>query len=296
MKYQFELTDVEFRLVREFIHERFGIYLKDEKRLFVQMRLYPRVMNLGLSSFNDYINHFKYGADRDREVSRVISMLTNNETYFFRELPQLIAFRDFLLKELHESKISSGHKSMKILSAGCSTGEEVYTLAMLAYETGSFFWGWDMHIMGMDISENALETARRGVYYPRSFRMTDPKYLAKFFSSNCENHSAKDSIRRMTSFVPGNITDPADWEDKKGFDIIFCRNVLIYFSEDKVKAAVENFHNALNPGGYLLLGHSETLTGIYDEFEAKRFPQTIVYKKKEGLSEINEQTNIRISG
>lgn len=296
MQYQFQLTDVEFRLIREFIHERFGIFLKDEKRSFIQMRLYPRVMNLGLSSFNDYINHFKYGPDRDREVSRMISLLTNNETYFFRELPQLHAFRDFLLRDLRATKVSKDDKNIRILSAGCSTGEEVYTLAMLMYETGSFFWGWDLRITGMDISEKALAIARRGIYYSRSFRMTAPMYLPKFFSTNCESHSAKDSIRRVTDFTTGNITDPSAFANKQGFDVIFCRNVLIYFSEEKVKAAVENFYNALNPGGYLLLGHSETLTGIYDEFETKRFPETIVYRKKVHNQEQDGKENISIGG
>ena len=126
-----------------------------------------------------------------------------------------------------------------------------------------------------------MHTPPRGVYYDRSFRMTDPGYVKKFFSPNSGNFKAKYNIKRMTSFVNGNITASLTWESIKNLDIIFCRNVLIYFSEEKLKIVMNNFYNALREGGYLLLGHSETLTGLFDEFEPKRFPETLIYKKKE---------------
>ncbi|UCD83220.1 MAG: protein-glutamate O-methyltransferase CheR [Deltaproteobacteria bacterium] len=279
MIYQFELSELEFRLFRDFIHEKFGIYLKDEKISFIQMKLYPRVLSLGLSSFGDYLNLIKYDPDGEKELSRMVSLLTNNETYFFRELPQLKVFRDVLLPQLREKKISRS-KKIRVVSAGCSTGEEVYTLAMLTFETGSFFWDWDVRIVGMDISETALEAARRGIYYNSSFRMTEPAYVKKFFSYNSGDYQAKDNIKRMTSFVYGNITDQQTWEGLRDVDVIFCRNVLIYFSEEKVKTAVNNLSQAMRKGGHLLLGHSETLTGISDDFELVRFPETFIYQKK----------------
>lgn len=281
MIYQFELTELQFRLIRDFIHEKFGIYFKDEKISFMQMKLYPRVLSLGLGSFGDYFNLVKYEADGDKELSRMVSLLTNNETYFFRELPQLMVFRDALLPQLRERKLARNKKGIRVVSAGCSTGEEVYTLAMLTFETGSFFWGWDVQIIGMDISEMALEAARRGVYYAPSLRMTESIYAQRFFSFNSGDYRAKDNIKKMTSFIYGNITDPQTWDGLKDIDIIFCRNVLIYFSEEKIKSAVNNFHQALRKGGHLLLGHSETLTGISDDFELVRFPDTFIYRKKE---------------
>jgi len=269
--------------MRDFIHEKFGIYLKDDKISFVNMKLKSRVVNLGLNSFNEYFNYVKYGPGGEKELSKMISLLTNNETYFFRELPQLKVFGKELLPKLRERKLIEGNKKVRVISAGCSTGEEVYTLAMIAFETGSFFWEWDLKIIGMDISIRAIETAKRAVYYPRSLRMTKSDYVEKFFSKNSSEHyTLKNNIKNMTSFIFGNITDPVTWKDMDKVDIIFCRNVLIYFSEEKVKAAVENFYNALNNGGYLLLGHSETLTGIFDEFEMLRFPDTFAYRKKEG--------------
>ncbi len=279
MIYQFNMTELEFRLIRDFIHEKFGIYLKDKKLSFVKMKLYPRVLSLGMSSFSDYFNLVKYGPDGKKEHMRMLSLLTNNETYFFRELPQLKVFRDVLLPQLRGEKLARDEREIRIVSAGCSTGEEVYTLAMLAFETGSFFWGWDVQIIGMDISETALEAARQGSYYASSFRMTEAAYIKKFFSPNSGDYQVKDNIRRMISFVYGNITNPQTWEGFKEIDIIFCRNVLIYFSEKKIKTAVGNFYQALREGGHLLLGHSETLTGISDEFEMVRFPDTFIYRK-----------------
>jgi chemotaxis protein methyltransferase CheR len=150
---------------------------------------------------------------------------------------------------------------------------------MLLFETGMFFWGWDVQIIGMDISGEALDVAKRGVYYDRSFRMMDPVYLKKFFSPNSGDFKTKDNIRKITSFVKGNISEPETWKSIIDIDVIFCRNVLIYFSDDKVKAAINNYYEALRRGGYLLLGHSETLTGIFDGFNALRYPETIIYQK-----------------
>lgn len=281
MTYQFDLNEHEFRLLREFIHEKYGIFFKDEKRSFLRMKLYPRVVQLGLGSFGDYYNFVKYTDLEKRELLRMISLLTNNETYFFRELPQLEVFRDHLLPELKQKKHHRQDKSLRIVSAGCSTGEEVYSLAMLTFETGSFFWGWNVEIIGIDINENALQTARRGVYYPRSFRMTNSFYRGKFFSENSGDFIAKDSIKQMSHFRYGNITEPIFWETLSGSDIIFCRNVLIYFSQEKVDETLKFFAHALNEGGYLLLGHSETITGMmYKEFEVIRHPETIIYRKR----------------
>jgi chemotaxis protein methyltransferase CheR len=277
MKYEFEITEKEFRLMQDLIHERFGILFKEEKRSYIQMKLYTHLTSLGFASFSEYINFVKYDPEAGHELSRMISLLTNNETYFFREMPQLLMLRDHLLPEFREKGIARNEKRIKILSAGCSSGEEAYTLAMLTHDSGSFFWGWDISIIGMDISERALESACQGIYYERSLRMTDPAYKKRYFIPNSGDFLVRDNIRNMVSFMWGNITTPLPVRD---FDIILCRNVFIYFSEGKMKSGVKNLHDALRPGGYLLLGHSETLTGISDEFETRRFPETIIYKKK----------------
>ncbi|MGA1839300.1 MAG: CheR family methyltransferase [bacterium] len=274
----FDLTEEDFRIIQDFIHDKYGIYFKDEKRSFIKMKLNPRFISLGLKSFSEYIQFLKYGPESEKESRRMISLLTNTETYFFRELPQLNVFRDFLLPELRKEKMTRNEKNIRILSAGCSTGEEVYTLAIMIFDSGIFFWGWDVGIIGMDVNERAIKAAREGIYYERSFRLTDPEYRRRFFTSNSGDFIVKDSIKRMTSFVSGNITDQITIGD---IDAIFCRNVLIYFSDEKLKTAIKNFHMALRPGAYLMLGHSENLSGVFDGFETRRFPGTIIYKKRE---------------
>ena len=275
---QIDLTEKEFSIIQNLIHKRFGIYFKDEKRIFVKMKIYPRINSLGYKSFSEYIQFLQYYPEGEKEASRMISLLTNTETYFFREVSQLNAFSDIILPEFREEKMARNEKRIRILSAGCSTGEEAYTLAMLTFDSGRFFWGWDVEIIGMDINENALKVARDGVYYERSFRMTDPGYKKRFFTANPGNFLVKDSIRKMTSFVSGNIISPMNIKD---FDVIFCRNVLIYFSDEKTKSAIKNLHMSLRSGGYLMLGHSESLTGIFDGFETIRFPGAVIYKKRE---------------
>ncbi|MGA1865790.1 MAG: CheR family methyltransferase [bacterium] len=254
------------------------IYFKDEKRSFIQMKLNPRFISLGLNSFREYIQFLKYGPESEKESGRMISLLTNTETYFFRELAQLNVFRDFLLPELRKEKMTRNEKRIRILSAGCSTGEEVYTLAMLIFDSGIFFWGWEVEVIGMDINERAIKAAREGTYYERSFRLTNPEYKKRFFTLNSGDFIIKDSIKRMTSFVSGNITDQITISD---IDAIFCRNVLIYFSDEKLKTAIKNFHMALRPGAHLMLGHSENLAGVFNGFETRRFPGAIIYKKRE---------------
>lgn len=279
MNYEFDLSELEFRLIRDFVHQKFGIFLKDDKLSFVRMKIYPRLVQLGLRSFGDYLNLVKYSKNGHEEVSRMISLLTNNETYFFRENTQLQVFRDFLLPEIRERKQVNNDKTLRIVSAGCSTGEEVYTLAILTFETGSFFWGWDVKIIGVDVDESALEVARSGMYYTRSLRMSDSTYIQKYFASDSGNYKIKDNIKNMTQFIKGNILDEQVWSNLKSADVILCRNVLIYFSEEKLKNVVDNFYETLSPGGFLLLGHSETLTGVFDGFQLKRYPETMVYCK-----------------
>ena len=280
MTYQFDLSELEFRLLRDFLHERAGIYFPDEKRSFVRMKLYPRAAGLGMRSFREYFTHLQFDDPGGREVSRMISLLVNNETYFFRELPQLTAFRDQVLPNLRGEKLHRNDKKIRIVSAGCSTGEEVYTLSILTFETGSFFWGWNVDIVGIDIDRQALEVARKGTYYLRSFRASDPKYLKRFFSENSGDFVAKDLIRRPTRFLSGNIFDPACWRELPDIDILFCRNVLIYFSPQKAREAILFFARALRPGGYLFLGHSEAFNELDNEFEALRFQGTIVHRKR----------------
>ncbi|MDD5225206.1 MAG: methyltransferase domain-containing protein [bacterium] len=275
-----DISDVEFRLIRDFLHDRFGIYFKEEKKSFVRMKLQARLIGLGMGNFGEYINYVKYQDRNGEEAIRMVAFLTNNETYFFREMSQLVTVRDSILSEIQGKKRGREEKEIRILSAGCSTGEEAYTLAMMVYENGNFFWGWDVKVLGMDINWRALEVAHRAKYFPHSFRMTDPEQKQKYFNENGGDYLVKDSIKRMVKFQYGNIADRKTWEKVGKMDIVCCRNVFIYFSEEKIQATLNYFSRILRPGGYLLLGHSENFTSLLAEFEPRRFPEAICYRKR----------------
>ena len=167
MDHDVELTEEEFRLLRDFIHEQFGLFFDDGQRASLRSRLLGRLASLDLRSFEDYYHYLRFGPERAEELERMVSHLTNNETYFFREPPQLQVFADHVLRALKERKARTGDRTLRILSAGCSTGEEAHTLAMIVYDSGQFFWNWDVQVIGLDVDQAALEKARRGRLPPQ---------------------------------------------------------------------------------------------------------------------------------
>lgn len=277
-----EISEEEFRLLRDFIHEKLGIYFDEGHKASLRSRLTGRLNRLDLASFEDYYHYLRFGPQRDEELQHMISHITNNETYFFREQAQLRVFSDHVLMQLKERKNRTGSKSLRVLSAGCSTGEEVMTLAMIVYDSGQFFWGWDVQIVGMDVDRAALEKAKRGVYFHNSFRSVDPGLVERHFVRQGSGSEVKGAVRKLTRFVRGNITEPAGYEGLAPLDAILCRNVLIYFSEAMIRRVVRIFHDVLAPGGFLLLGHAESLSRITDAYTPIRFPGAMIYQKKEG--------------
>ncbi len=274
-----ELTEEEFRLLRDFIHERFGLYFEDGQKPTLRSRLLGRLAGLELSSFEDYYRYLRFGPERSDELQRMISHLTNNETYFYRELPQLKVFSELLLKTLKDRKTKAGEKSLRILSAGCSTGEEPYTLAMVVHDSAQFFWNWQVAIVGMDVDQKALEKARKAVYHHNSFRSMPPGSEQRHFAREASGTTVKDAIRRLVDFRWGNITDPASYDGLAGLDAVFCRNVLIYFSDSMIRKVIGLLYQVLAPGGYLFLGHAESLSRITDLFSSIRFQGAMVYQK-----------------
>jgi chemotaxis protein methyltransferase CheR len=277
-----ELSEEEFRLLRDFIHERFGLYFDDGQRNSLRTRLVGRLVSLDLLSFEDYYHYLRFGPQRTDELERMISHLTNNETYFFREPAQLNVFASHVLRTVKERKNRGEDRSLRLVSAGCSTGEELLSLAMIVYDSGQFFWSWDVQLTGVDVDPDALERARKGVYFHNSFRALTPAQTERHFTTLPEGGAqAKEAIRRMVRFRQGNLLHRETYQDLIPFDVIFCRNVLIYFSDTTIQRAVRLFYDMLNPGGYLLLGHAESLSRITDIFTPIRFPGTMIYQKPE---------------
>jgi len=213
------------------------------------------------------------------ETADLIPHLTNNETYFFREMGQLA----FLVDRLKEkaANFRSGLGSLRILSCGCSSGEEAYTLAILLEEAGVYDLCRDIEIVGIDIDRKVIERAGTGEYSSYSLRAADKSKIDRYFQKTAEKYVLDERLRGKVSFRMGNLLDPSSYSGFKDIDAILCRNVFIYFSEEAIKRIVDEFYDHLSDTGYLLLGHSESLTRITDIFYPKRHPSVIVYTKKE---------------
>jgi len=271
----------EFRLIREFIAEKFGLMIDESKEGYLTREIGHRLTKLRLTTFSDYYTFIKYAPNNITECRNFISLITNNETIFFREEPQLRVYADKALPTLKNRKIAAHTKKIRIVSAGCSSGEEVYTLAMLLVESGHFIWNWDVQIIGIDLDSKALEKAERGIYSGRAFQATPGYFLDRYFRKCGEGFAVRDILRKITTFTQGNLLDLEKSLPENSIDIIFCRNVLIYFNDDTIKRVVESFAKILTKSGLLFLGHSESLARITDHYVPLRYPGTIIYKNRE---------------
>jgi chemotaxis protein methyltransferase CheR len=279
-----ELSEEEFRLLRDFIHETFGLHFEESARPLLKSRLAGRLASLDLATFEDYYHYLRFGPQRAQELERMISHLTNNETYFFREAAQLRVLAEHVLRSTKERKSREDDRCLRLLSAGCSTGEEAHTLAMILLDSGQFFWNWELSVVGLDIDPLALEKARRAVYFHNSFRSLDAGLIERHFVPDGNGRRVKDSIRRLVTFRRGNVVDPLAYDGLAPLDVILCRNVLIYFSDASILRAARLFYERLVPGGFLLLGHAESLTRITDIFTPIRFQGALVYQKPQGAT------------
>ena len=234
---------------------------------------------LGVASFKDYFYRVKYDASHE-EFNHLMNLVTTNETYYFRNEPQLEAFAtDALPKMIAAKRKSGGAKTLKIWSAGCSTGEEPYTLGILILEALKGETGWQIEIIANDISEEVLHKARKGEYAGITLRYVKPVILAKHFEKDGEKYRVSTKIKSMVKFVQLNLNETHKFAMYRNLDFIFCRNVIIYFSEDVKKRIMKGFYQALAPGGLLFIGHSETLHGISKSFKLRYLNGSLAYEK-----------------
>ena len=275
-----DMTQDEFVMIRDFIHEKSGIFFAENKTYLVKNRLIKRMAELGIKSYRDYFYHVKYDASM-KEFHQLMNLITTNETSFYRNEPQLMSFSDEVLSlVVKERQNSRGVKSLRIWSAGCSTGEEPYTLAMIILEKLPSLSGWNVEIIANDISEQVLQKARKGEYTGLTLRNVDPARLNRFFTKTGELYRINSEVKALVKFSHLNLNDPRKITIHSNFDVIFCRNVMIYFSDDVKKQLVRGFFNALTPGGYFYIGHSETLHGVSKAFKLVYFKNALVYHKE----------------
>ena len=267
----------QFRLIRELVQKASGMTLRDDLKFVAERRLWPRVEALGLRDFGAYHRYLRFDARGEEELEIALEVLTPHETYFFRDPVQLQSFSQELLPDLHQRKILE--KRLRLWSAGCSTGEEPYTLSMLVDEAG-LFDGWDVEILGSDLSSRSLAHARKAEYGPSAMRSTPPEALARHFEPLPEGrHRVKAKVRDRVGFAHLNLIDASGLALLPRMDVIFCRNVLIYFDAAARRQVVQCFRERLVEGGYLLLGHSEVLHNLGSGFELVQLEGDLVYRR-----------------
>jgi chemotaxis protein methyltransferase CheR len=280
MDAELEMSLEEFRMIRDFIHERSGIYFAENKMYLVKNRLTKRMAELQMKSVKDYFYHVKYDVSM-REFNTLMELVTTNETSFFRNEPQLLSFSDEVLPLLVQEKSRErGPKNLRIWSAGCSSGEEPYTLAMIILDKLGNPAEWNIEIVANDISEQVLQKARVGEYAGITLRNVTPVMLQRFFVASGDSYRVRPEVKALVKFSHMNLNDPKKISILGNMDAIFCRNVMIYFSEEVRKQLVRGFYNILRPGGYLYIGHSETLHGISKAFKLVYFKNALVYQKE----------------
>ncbi len=270
-----KLTPTEFVELKDIIYNNSGILFTEAKKYLMENRLSKRLSELNFTSFKEYIYYLKYDIKKRQELETMINLVTINETYFLRERGQM----DYLVNTIVPDFIKEGKRSIKIWSVPCSTGEEPYSIAILLTNAG-LYNKINIDLIATDINSDVVELAKKGEYHSASFRGVPSDFIANNFIQEGQNYFIKDEIKHKVRFNTGNITSPSASMLVGKVDVIFCRNVLIYFDIEGKKKAVDMFHKVLNDPGYLCLGHSETLNRISEEFTMKNFGTGILYVKK----------------
>ncbi|QSQ14628.1 CheR family methyltransferase [Myxococcus landrumensis] len=274
-----EMSAEEFRLLRDHVYSHCGILVHEDMKFVMERRLWPRLEVLGTPDFSAYHRYLRYDANRHVELEAAVESLTTHETYFFREPSQLKAFREELLPILE--KRNARTRRLRLWSAGCSSGEEAYTLAMLLKDERRFD-DWDVEVYGTDISRRVLTMARRAEYGPSALRATSADLLERFFlPTGHAKVRVRDEVRAMVSFGHHNLLDEAGSQLVAKMDAVFCRNVMIYFDQSARRKVLRILRDRLVPGGYLLLGHSENLLNLGADFELVHLRGDLVYRRPE---------------
>ena len=270
------LTSDEFSRLAEFLYRRTGMVFTEAKRYYVERRISERMSATSSRSFTDYFAHLR-GEER-REVEELINAFTVNETYFYREDHQLTCLTTDLLDERVRAKRPGD--TIRIWSAPCSTGEEPYSIAIWLLENWKDVDAYDIEIVGSDIDTDVLEAAAEGIFRKRALMRLSPELIARYFYElDDERWRILDDLRQSVRFSRVNLIDTKQTRPQGRFDVIFCRNVLIYFDEESRRIAAENLYDNLLPGGFICLGHTESMSRISPLFEVCRYSSAIVYRK-----------------
>jgi len=270
------ITDEDFQKFREFFYRKTGIQFDNTKRYFVDKRLLERMADTGNTQFRSYFTMLRFQASGE-ELQVLTNLMTVNETYFFREEYQFRCLVNSILPEITARKKDAGPLRIWVLPS--SSGEEPYSIAIFLLELWADINRFDIEIVASDIDTQILEQAKRGHYSERSVAQLPKPYLSRYFTRTSTGYQICDDLRGAVDYTRVNLSDRADTRPYRGFDVVFCRNLLIYFDDVSRKAAAETFYDALKPGGFICLGHSESMSRISSLYKVRKFPEAIVYQK-----------------
>jgi chemotaxis protein methyltransferase CheR len=270
------LTEDEFRRLCEYLYRRTGMVFTEAKRYYVERRVWERMAAADSPSFASYFARLR--TDTQDEIQEFVNAFTVNETYFYREDYQLKCLTNDLIGERLRDR--HGGDSLRIWSAACSTGEEPYSIAMWLLENWPKVDEYLIEIVGSDIDTRVLELARAGEFSKRALMRLPPELIRKYFEAlPAECWRIDTQLRESVSFTPVNLVEPDQTRQHGQFDVIFCRNVLIYFDDASRRIAAENLYENLLPGGFICLGHTESMSRISPLFDVRRFEDAIVYQR-----------------
>lgn len=268
------LSDEYFNKFKDYIHQKSGIFFDNVNRSILESRLRERMRQKEIADAGEYYNLV---LTNQKETETLLDSVTTNLTKFFRNEKQFSALREFVIPDIIERNKKSGNNTVKIWSAGCSTGEEPYSIAMDVLAQAPS--GWTLNILSSDISLKSLMKAKTG-YYPKERCEGIPKdFLAKYMEEEKEGYKVKAELIGSIRFDYHNLKHD---NGERDFDIIFCRNVIIYFDKAEQERIVGHFYKCLKNPGYLFLGHSESLFGMQTLFKPEKIGESILYKKSEG--------------
>ncbi len=263
-----------------YFYSRTGISFGDKKRYYVDKRLIERIQKTGSETFARYFAALKR-TDAAPEIEKLINLLTVNETYFYRESYQFACLVENMLPEIAATRRRGS--AIRIWSIPCSTGEEPYSIALYLLENWAAVDDYEIEIIGCDIDTGVLHAAQNAVYDARALHRLSPGLISRYFTALPDRKfRLSDSIRDSVRFAQLNVADAAAMRGYSQIDILFCRNMLIYFDDNSRLATVQHFYDCMAPGGFICLGHSESMSRISSIFSLRHFPQATVYQKPLG--------------
>lgn len=276
------VPDPDLVRIRDLVYQVAGIFHPDSKLRLLHDRCGRRMKELKSQSLREYFECLTIRPNRQVELIALLNEITIGETCFFRNQPQLGAVRDLVIPKIIEAKAKLPIRRLRVWSAGCSTGEEPYTLSMLLLEESQRrLKDWTFEILATDLNERSLAHAKNAIYGSYSTRNLTPYYRHKYFTVVGEQLQVQQSVRGNVNFSRLNLSDDARMTFMKSMDIIFCCNVLIYFDLASKRRVIQHFYNNLLPHGYFFLGHSESLYGVTDDFRLVHLPGATAYVKGE---------------